>query len=149
MALTACGTPRVRDTVREVLRLKLNWRWSTSTFYRQNLALRVQYQVSLQKDMTPLVEELKRKPASAIIYCVTITRVANIVEHLQKRLEGYLVLPYTSDETTDHRDKVLADFMGNEAVVVVATICFGMGINKANVRWIIQCAAVRVERWCL
>ena len=72
-------------------------------------------------------------------------QVADIVKHMHQKLEGYLVLPYTGDGEMKQRDMVLADFMANEAVVVVATICFGMGINKPNVRWIIQCAAVRLE----
>jgi ATP-dependent DNA helicase RecQ len=133
MALTATATERVRADIVALLKLREPSCYVAS-FNRPNLTYRV---VAKAKPYRPLLEFLRNRPAeSGIVYC----QARKTAEALAGRLaaDGLAAKPYhaglTAAERTEHQDLFLRD----EARVICATIAFGMGINKPNVRFVVH-----------
>jgi ATP-dependent DNA helicase RecQ len=133
MALTATATTRVREDIVRMLRLR-DPRCYVASFNRPNLTYRV---LPKAKPTHQVLAYLRARPReSGIIYCQsrksTESLALELVEH------GIQARPYhaglTPKERTAHQDLFLRD----EARVICATIAFGMGINKSNVRFVIH-----------
>jgi ATP-dependent DNA helicase RecQ len=133
MALTATATGRVRTDIVTHLRLR-DPAVFVASFNRPNLTYRV-----LPKDQ-PLKQILdfvkKREDESGIIYCASRAAADRAAASLASR--GFAVRAYHAGLDADERTRRQDAFLRDDARIVCATIAFGMGINKPNVRWIIH-----------
>ena len=133
MALTATATGRVRADIATHLRLR-DPACFVASFNRPNLTYRV-----LPKDQ-PLKQILefvrKREDESGIIYCASRATADRVAASLATR--GHSVRAYHAGLNGDERALRQDAFVRDDARIVCATIAFGMGINKPNVRWIIH-----------
>jgi ATP-dependent DNA helicase RecQ len=133
MALTATATERVRGDIITHLRLREPATFVAS-FNRPNLTYRV-----LAKD-EPLKQILqfahKRGDESGIVYCATRATTERVAESLAGR--GLSARPYHAGLAPEERSANQELFLRDEVKIICATIAFGMGINKPNVRWIIH-----------
>lgn len=133
IALTATATPRVRKDIRECLGLDQSGEFIAG-FDRDNLLIRV---VQKANPLRQAVELLERYPnESGIIYCSTRKGVDGLCGAL--RAQGFSVSPYHAGLSETDRIRNQARFSRDEVRVIVATIAFGMGINKSNVRFVLH-----------
>ncbi len=133
MALTATATNRVRDDIVKQLKLK-NPSCYVASFNRPNLTYRV---AGKQKAYDQLLKFLRaRKGESGIIYCQARKTAESIAERLDE--DGIKARPYHAGLTPKQRSENQELFLRDEVKVVCATIAFGMGINKPNVRYVIH-----------
>ena len=139
MALTASATPRVGKDVISCLRMR-NPFVSQSTFDRTNIAISCKVKVSLEADFKDMIQDAKANKSSSIVYVATIAGVEEIASYLQARLggTGVVVEKYHSKLSQDHRKNVHEDFLVGKVHVVVATIAFGMGIDKPDIRYVLH-----------
>lgn len=132
-AFTATATPRVQDDIvnRTGLRSPYTVR---ASFNRQNLF----YQVKRKTDIeSQILEFLGEHPdESGIIYRTTRDSVVGLADFLVGH--GIKALPYHAGLTPEERKRNQEAFSRDEAAVIVATIAFGMGIDKSNVRFVIH-----------
>ncbi len=130
IALTATATVRVRQDIIDQLQLK-NPFVHIASFYRPNLNYSV-----IKQSKSELVKFIQRSSGAGIIYCLTIKEVEAIAETLNQA--NIQALPYHGKLPTDTRNKHQEGWLKDSAQVIVATIAFGMGINKLDVRWVIH-----------
>jgi ATP-dependent DNA helicase RecQ len=131
MALTATATPIVREEIVE--RLALNEpAIFVSPFDRPN----IRYQVQPKTDTRWQLGNFLRGYAgeAGIVYCLSRKKVESIAESLQS--EGYNALPYHAGLSAEMRADHQHRFLNEEAVIIVATIAFGMGIDRPDVRFV-------------
>ena len=133
IALTATATPKVLSDILKTLGIQ-GARIFRSSFNRPNLYYEVRDKVDQERD---IIRYIKQNPGkSGIIYCLSRKKVEEFAELLC--LNGIRAVPYHAglDAKTraDNQDK----FLMEEAEVVVATIAFGMGIDKPDVRFVIH-----------
>jgi ATP-dependent DNA helicase RecQ len=132
-AYTATATHQVRQDIRDQLHLK-DPEVLVGRFDRPNLLFRVQRRSNLLSQVTGVI---KRHPKeSGIIYCIKRADVEDLC--LQLRHRGYRALPYHAGMTDDQRKSNQDAFQKDEADIIVATVAFGMGIDKSNVRYVIH-----------
>lgn len=136
MALTATATPKVQADIQKNLNM-MDATVFKSSFNRSNLYYEVRSKDKKDKVYKEIVAYIKNKPRkSGIIYCLSRKKVEEIAEMLS--VNGIKALPYHAglDAKTraSHQDK----FLMEEADVIVATIAFGMGIDKPDVRFVIH-----------
>ncbi len=134
IALTATADKLVRKDILERLNIK-NCRVFVSSFNRPN----IYYGIEPKKNYYPkLINFLKRRPnESGIIYCLSRNSTENLAEDL--RSEGFSALPYHAGLDKEKRDKHQDLFLNDDVKIIVATIAFGMGIDKSNVRFVVHC----------
>lgn len=133
IALTATATPAVRDDIVKQLSLT-SPKIFTSSFNRPNLS----YEVRAKKDSLTVVLDLlhQHHNESVIIYCFSRKDTEALVENLQRH--GHSAAAYHAGLTKDERADTQDKFIRDEVAVVVATIAFGMGIDKPDVRLVIH-----------
>ena len=133
LALTATATERVREDIVEQLHLKQPARFVAS-FNRSNLSYSV---LPKQGDSFARLVELlqKHKGESVIIYSATIRGTEELAARLRE--SGYDAQPYHA-ELGGVRQQRQEDFIHDRTAIIVATIAFGMGIDKSNVRLIVH-----------
>lgn len=133
LALTATATPRVREDIKKVLDFDDSQSFLAS-FDRKNLLLKV-----ADKD-DPLEQVLDflytRKNQSGIIYCFSRRQVDELYTELKK--EGYAAKPYHAGLSEGVRNRNQEMFIRDDINIIVATIAFGMGINKPDVRFVVH-----------
>ena len=133
IALTATATEKVRIDILKQLSLR-EPKIFISSFNRKNLNLMV---VEKNKNIERIITMLKEyKDESVIIYCFSRKDSENIAERLRGR--GFDALPYHAGLDNETRKKNQDLFIKDKVNIIVATIAFGMGINKPNVRLIIH-----------
>ena len=131
IALTA--TTRVREDIINELSL-IDCRRYLASFNRENL---VYYVRPKQDAFKQIVDILRSKPGeSGIIYCFSRKIVETITEGLKSA--GFRALPYHAGLSSNIRSKNQEKFIKDDVEVLVATIAFGMGIDKPNVRYVIH-----------
>jgi ATP-dependent DNA helicase RecQ len=133
MALTATATERVRTDIVKHLKLRAPEIFVAS-FNRPNLTYRVLPKDEPIKQIIEFVK--KRADESGIVYCSTRAAAERVAESLAGR--GYSAKPYHAGLDADERARNQELFLRDEVKIVCATIAFGMGINKPNVRWIVH-----------
>ncbi len=133
MAVTATATDRVRKDITTHLQLREPATFVAS-FNRPNLTYRV-----IPKD-EPLKQVINfvrpREHESGIIYCASRAAAERVAEALAGR--GFSARPYHAGLTGEERAANQESFLRDDTRIICATIAFGMGINKPNVRWIIH-----------
>jgi len=132
LAFTATATPRVRTDIISQLALREPSVHLTS-FNRPSLFYRVR-----PKDQRTYDELLAqaREGGAGIVYCLSRRRVDELTARLQA--DGIRALPYHAGLDANTRRDNQEAFIRDDAQIVVATIAFGMGINKPDVRWVIH-----------
>ncbi|MEI6034764.1 MAG: DNA helicase RecQ [Verrucomicrobiae bacterium] len=132
-ALTATATERVREDIVRHLHL-INPAIFVASFNRPNLSYRV---VPKDQGGKQLAEFVRKRPAdSGIVYCATRATADRLAESLSDR--GFPAKPYHAGLTGTERASNQDLFLRDEVRIICATIAFGMGINKPNVRWVIH-----------
>jgi len=133
IALTATATPKVQHDIQKNLDM-LDAHVFKSSFRRHNLYYEVRPKVNASKEIIKYI--LNNPGKSGIIYCLSRKKVEELAETLQ--VNGIKALPYhagmDSVTRTENQDK----FLMEEVDVIVATIAFGMGIDKPDVRFVIH-----------
>ena len=133
LALTATATPRVRADIKTTLRFEDSNEFIAS-FNRENLLIEV---APKKQPARQALQFIQRFPGqSGIIYCFTRSQVDELTAHLTG--QGYSVRPYHAGLADEERKLNQELFIRDEAQIIVATIAFGMGINKPNVRFILH-----------
>ena len=133
MALTATATARVRADIVTHLQLREPATFVAS-FNRPNLTYRVIPKDQPLKQIIDFVR--KREHESGIIYCASRATAERVAESLAGR--GFAARPYHAGLTADERGRNQEQFLRDDTRIICATIAFGMGINKPNVRWVIH-----------
>ena len=133
IGLTATADKLVRKDIIKYLTLK-DHELLISSFNRPN----IYYTVKSKRNSYPqLIEFLrKRRGESGIIYCLSRKSTENLAKDL--RGEGFEALPYHAGLDKETRQKNQELFLNDEAKIIVATIAFGMGIDKSNVRFVVH-----------
>ncbi len=133
IALTATATPKVQHDIQKNLGI-LDADVFKSSFNRPNLY----YEVKSKQDVTKeIIKYVKNNPGkSGIIYCLSRKKVEEMAEVL--KVNGIKSLPYHAGMDSATRTKNQDKFLMEEADVIVATIAFGMGIDKPDVRFVIH-----------
>jgi ATP-dependent DNA helicase RecQ len=133
LALTATATPRVRSDIKTTLRFEDSNEFIAS-FNRQNLLIEVVPKVD---PASQTIRFLQRFPdQSGIIYCFSRQQVDDLSAALARK--GYTARPYHAGLEDRLRKENQEMFIRDDIQIIVATIAFGMGINKPNVRFIIH-----------
>ncbi len=134
IALTATATPKVQEDIIKNLGMD-NARTFKASFNRPNLYYEVRPKTAkVDEDITRFVKRNSGK--SGIIYCLSRKKVEQLAETL--RVNGVAAIPYHAGLDSKVRAKNQDMFLKEEADVVVATIAFGMGIDKPDVRFVIH-----------
>ena len=133
MALTATATGRVREDI--VTHLKLREpKCYVASFNRPNLTYRV---IAKNKPYDQLLDFLRSRPKdSGIVYCLSRKATESVAERLNEN--GIKARPYHAGLTPKERSEHQELFLRDNIRVVCATIAFGMGINKPNVRFVVH-----------
>lgn len=133
IALTATATPQVQTDIIENLKFKKSNRFIGS-FNRENLFLQVVEKTFPLKQTLNFLE--KHKNQSGIIYCFSRKQVDDLAAELLE--QGYSVKPYHAGLSDKERMQNQEMFIKDDVLIIVATVAFGMGINKPNVRFVIH-----------
>lgn len=133
MALTATATERVRADIIRHLRLR-DPEVFVASFNRPNLTYRV---IAKEKPAQQIVDYIQRRgDESGIVYCASRAATERLAEAL--RAKRIAALPYHAGLNPEERGRNQELFLRDETRIICATIAFGMGINKPNVRWVIH-----------
>jgi ATP-dependent DNA helicase RecQ len=133
LALTATATSRVRQDIRTTLKFSTTNEFVAS-FNRENLYIEV---APKREPFSQTIKMLDRyKDQSGIIYCFSRKQVDELAGYLASK--GYSARPYHAGLEDSDRRKNQDAFIRDDAQIIVATIAFGMGINKPNVRFVIH-----------
>jgi ATP-dependent DNA helicase RecQ len=133
MALTATATERVRKDIVDQLHLD-NARCYVASFNRPNLAYRVVPKSSPYEQVLTLIRA--RPNESGIVYCASRKTADSLATKLSG--DGVKAKPYHAGLESTDRAEHQEEFLRDDARVITATIAFGMGINKPNVRFVIH-----------
>ena len=135
IALTATATPRVQADIIKNLNLSIsNSGKFIVSFNRENLFLQV---VPKRNSFEQVLEFLRaHADQSGIIYCFSRRQVDELHENLS--FLGFSTKPYHAGLTDEERNKNQDLFIKDEVQIIIATIAFGMGINKSNVRFVLH-----------
>ena len=136
MALTATADKITRHDIIEQLKLK-DAREFIASFDRPNLSLSVKRGYKAAEKIHFILNFIKARPREAgIIYCLSRKTTEKLAADL--RLRGINAASYHAGMSTLERNQTQEYFKNDQLLVVCATIAFGMGIDKSNVRWVIH-----------
>ncbi|SDH15034.1 ATP-dependent DNA helicase RecQ [Flavobacterium omnivorum] len=133
LALTATADKATRKDISQQLNL-INPRIFIASFDRKNLSLEVRPALDRVKQIIDFIQEKPNE--SGIVYCLSRKTTEELAEKLQKI--GINAKAYHAGLDNKIRSKTQDEFINDECQVVCATIAFGMGIDKSNVRWVIH-----------
>ena len=133
MGLTATATQRVREDIVAQLDLQRGAVF-LSSFNRENLNYSVRPKRNALRELLSLVR--RRRDQSAIIYCYSRKETEDLAAEL--KAQGLRALPYHAGLDAETRRRTQEDFIRDRVPVIVATIAFGMGINKPDIRLVVH-----------
>ena len=136
MALTATADKITREDIIKQLNIS-EAKEFISSFDRPNLSLSVKRGYKAAEKMHFIINFIKARSMEAgIIYCLSRKNTEKVASDLQKK--GINAAPYHAGMSTFERNQTQERFKNDQLAVVCATIAFGMGIDKSNVRWVIH-----------
>jgi len=133
IALTATATRQVADDIADQLKIP-NVKRFISSFNRRNLTYRVERKTNAFGKLVNWVNKFKGE--SIIIYCFSKKETDSIAERLCQL--GFNARPYHAGMQTEQRTKNQSDFINDKVDIITATIAFGMGIDKPDVRLVVH-----------
>ena len=133
IALTATATPKVQHDIQKNLTM-LNARVFKDSFRRENLYYEIRPKINATKEIIRYI--LNHTGKSGIIYCLSRKKVEELAETL--KVNGIKALPYHAGMDSATRSSNQDQFLMEDVDVIVATIAFGMGIDKPDVRFVIH-----------
>lgn len=133
IALTATATTRVREDIMKSLHMPLASVF-VSSFDRENLEISVLPKIDAQAQTIEILKKFDGE--SGIIYCFSRKQVDTLSSFLTKK--GFSCFPYHAGLSDKDRSANQEAFLNDDVSIMVATIAFGMGINKSNVRFVIH-----------
>ena len=133
IALTATATPKVQLDIQKNLNME-DADVFKSSFNRKNLFYEIRPKVDVNKQLIKIINDFKGE--SGVIYCLSRKKVEEIAELL--RVNNINAAPYHAGLDSAVRMKNQDDFLNEDVDVIVATIAFGMGIDKPDVRFVIH-----------
>lgn len=133
IALTATATPKVQSDIRKNLQMNDAVLFKSS-FNRTNLYYEVRPKIDVVKDIVRFIKNNSGK--TGIVYCLSRKKVEEIAEVLN--INGIKALPYHAGLDAKVRADTQDKFLMEDVEVIVATIAFGMGIDKPDVRFVIH-----------
>jgi ATP-dependent DNA helicase RecQ len=135
-AFTATATPEVKDDIIEKLELK-NPKVFVRGFDRPNLKFFAQADLKPRKRILEVLRMAKAIGGTGIVYTLTRKNTEEIAKYL--RANGISSAAYHAGMKGEKREAIQNDFMENKFKVIVATIAFGMGVDKSDIRFVIHC----------
>ena len=136
VALTATADKLTREDIQKLLSLK-DPAVFVSSFDRPNLSLEVRRGLQKREKDRAILELIARhRDGCGIIYCMSKKTTEKVAEMLVEH--GVTALPYHAGLGTEERERTQDDFIHDRVQVVCATVAFGMGIDKSNVRFVIH-----------
>lgn len=139
VALTATADKVTRQDIIKQLNLRVDDKRGIyiSSFDRPNLSLRVMHGYSKPNKDAFIINYVRQHAEDpGIVYCLSRKSTEELANKLRR--QGFAAAPYHAGMTATDRDRVQNDFRTDTIQVVCATIAFGMGIDKSNIRWIIH-----------
>jgi len=133
LALTATATERVQQDIQKSLQFEASSSFVAS-FNRENLFLEIKQKSQAAQQTLTFLEKFPDQ--SGIIYCQSRKQVDEMAAFLEN--EGFSVKPYHAGLSAEVRQQNQLSFINDDSQIMVATIAFGMGINKPNVRFILH-----------
>jgi ATP-dependent DNA helicase RecQ len=133
VALTATATPKVQLDIQKNLQME-DADVFMSSFNRKNLYYEVRPKKETKKQLIHFLRNHKGK--SGIIYCLSRKKVEEIAQLIS--VNGFKAAPYHAGLDPEIREKNQDDFLNEEVDIIVATIAFGMGIDKPDVRFVVH-----------
>lgn len=133
IGLTATATPRVLQDVLKNLTIE-DATVFKSSFNRKNLYYEIKAKVQVERQLIQFIRA--NSDASGIVYCQSRKKVEELAELLN--LNSIQALPYHAGLDTKVREQHQDAFLSNQVRVIVATIAFGMGIDKSDVRFVVH-----------
>jgi ATP-dependent DNA helicase RecQ len=137
-AFTATATGRVRSDIAAELRLA-DPAVLVGSFDRPNLTYRVLRRGGLHRQLLQILS--RHESEAGIVYCLSRREVESLAEWLES--EGHRALPYHAGLPDEVRARHQEAFLEERADIVVATVAFGMGIDRSNVRFVVHAGAPR------
>jgi len=133
-AFTATATEMVREDILNNLNLQ-NPKVVTGSLFRENLTITAAHRQSDgRRQLLTFLEEHKHE--AGIVYAFSRKQTETTAEYLKK--QGYRAEAYHAGLPTDVKNRVFKEFVADEIDIVVATIAFGMGIDKSNIRFVVH-----------
>ena len=133
-AFTATATTIVRDDIASNLRLD-NPKIVTGSLFRKNLTITAEHRQSDgRRQLTTFLKE--QEGQAGIVYAFSRKQTESVAKYLQK--QGYRAEAFHAGLPTNVKKKVYHDFISDNLNIVVATIAFGMGIDKSNIRFVVH-----------
>ena len=133
-AFTATATPLVREDILNNLNLK-NPKVVTGSLFRKNLTINAKHrQTDGRRQLLTFLENHKNE--AGIVYAFSRKQTESTAEYLKK--QGFKAEAYHAGLPTETKNRVFGNFVADNLNIVVATIAFGMGIDKSNIRFVVH-----------
>lgn len=136
IALTATADRLTRDDIAQQLKLNNPYKF-VSSFDRPNISIKVMPNPGSRKKISIITTMIdKYRDDAGIVYCLSRKNAESIDAELQAR--GYRSICYHAGLSARRRDEAQHRFINGDVQVICATVAFGMGIDKSNIRWVIH-----------